>query len=57
MALPFPDGVFDRTLSLLVLHFVPDAEKAVWEMSRVVRPGGVWPLRCGIILAGCLRCG
>jgi ubiquinone/menaquinone biosynthesis C-methylase UbiE len=41
MALPFPDGVFDRALSLLVLHFVPDAEKAVSEMGRVVRPGGV----------------
>ena len=23
-ALPFPDGLFDRTLSLLVLNFVPD---------------------------------
>ncbi|HET7714702.1 MAG TPA: class I SAM-dependent methyltransferase [Bauldia sp.] len=41
MALPFPDGIFDRALSLLVLHFVPDAEKAVSEMRRVVRPGGV----------------
>lgn len=40
-ALPFPDGGFDRALSLLVLHFVPDAAKAVSEMRRVVRPGGV----------------
>ena len=40
-ALPFPDGRFDRALSLLVLHFVPDAGKAVAEMRRVVRPGGV----------------
>ena len=40
-ALPFPDGSFDRALSLLVLHFVPEAEKAVAEMRRVVRPGGV----------------
>ncbi|MFE0753012.1 class I SAM-dependent methyltransferase [Inquilinus sp. NPDC058860] len=40
-ALPFPDGSFDRALSLLVLHFVPDAAKAVSEMRRVVRPGGV----------------
>ena len=40
-ALPFPDGYFDRALALLVLHFVPNAEKAVAEMRRVVRPGGV----------------
>lgn len=40
-AIPFPDGRFDRALSLLVLHFVPEADKAVAEMRRVVRPGGV----------------
>ncbi|RWM04685.1 MAG: class I SAM-dependent methyltransferase [Mesorhizobium sp.] len=40
-ALPFADGAFDRALALLVLHFVPDAGKAVAEMRRVVRPGGV----------------
>ena len=40
-ALPFGDGVFDRALALLVLHFVPEAGKAVAEMRRVVRPGGV----------------
>jgi ubiquinone/menaquinone biosynthesis C-methylase UbiE len=40
-AIPFPDGQFDRALSLLVLHFVPDADKAAAEMRRVVRPGGV----------------
>lgn len=40
-ALPFEDGAFDRALALLVLHFVPDAPKAVAEMRRVVRPGGV----------------
>ena len=39
-ALPFEDGAFDRALALLVLHFVPDAAKAVAEMRRVVRPGG-----------------
>jgi ubiquinone/menaquinone biosynthesis C-methylase UbiE len=38
--LPFEDGSFDRALSLLVLHFVPEAGKAVSEMRRVVRPGG-----------------
>jgi ubiquinone/menaquinone biosynthesis C-methylase UbiE len=40
-ALPFEDGVFDRSLALLVLHFVPEAGKAVAEMRRVVRQGGV----------------
>jgi ubiquinone/menaquinone biosynthesis C-methylase UbiE len=40
-ALPFLDGHFDRALALLVLHFVPEADKAVAEMRRVVRPGGV----------------
>ena len=40
-ALPFEDGAFDRALALLVLHFVPEAGKAVAEMRRVVRPGGV----------------
>lgn len=40
-ALPFEDGGFDRALSLLVLHFVSDPDKAISEMRRVVRPGGV----------------
>lgn len=40
-AIPFEDGRFDRALSLLVLHFVPEADKAVTEMRRVVRSGGV----------------
>jgi ubiquinone/menaquinone biosynthesis C-methylase UbiE len=39
-ALPFADASFDRALCLLVLHFVPEAGKAVAEMARVVRPGG-----------------
>ncbi|MDM0015678.1 class I SAM-dependent methyltransferase [Variovorax sp. J22P168] len=53
-ALPFADGSFDRVLSLLVLHFVPAAERAVAEMRRVVRPGGmvaatVWDARGGFV--------
>ncbi|MCQ1776541.1 class I SAM-dependent methyltransferase [Neorhizobium galegae] len=40
-ALPFEDGYFDRAMALLVLHFVPEADKALAEMRRVVRPGGV----------------
>lgn len=40
-ALPYPDSAFDRAYSSLVLHFLPDAARAVVEMLRVVRPGGV----------------
>ncbi|MBR1092347.1 methyltransferase domain-containing protein [Bradyrhizobium manausense] len=40
-ALPFGENQFDRALSMLVLHFVSDPRKAVAEMFRVVRPGGV----------------
>jgi ubiquinone/menaquinone biosynthesis C-methylase UbiE len=40
-ALPYAGASFDRTLSLLVLHFVPNAERAVGEMKRVTRPGGL----------------
>ncbi len=39
-ALQVGDGRFDRALALLVLHFVPEAERAIAEMRRVVRPGG-----------------
>ena len=52
-ALTFPTGYFDRALSMLVLHFVSDAERAAAEMRRVVRPGGigaaaVWDLYGGM---------
>lgn len=36
----FPDATFDRTLSLLVVNFIPDAPRAVDEMVRVTRRGG-----------------
>ena len=38
--LRFLDGSFDRTLSLLMLNFIPDPAKALDEMTRVTRPGG-----------------
>jgi SAM-dependent methyltransferase len=38
--LRFADGSFDRTLSLLVLNFIPDRGRALKEMIRVTRPGG-----------------
>jgi SAM-dependent methyltransferase len=39
--LPFDNGAFDRTLSLLAINFVPDPQKTVTEMTRVTRRGGV----------------
>jgi ubiquinone/menaquinone biosynthesis C-methylase UbiE len=39
--LPFEAASFDGALALLVLHFIPDTGKAVAEMRRVVRQGGV----------------
>jgi SAM-dependent methyltransferase len=55
-ALPFPDGAFDRAFSLLVLQFIPESERAVAEMRRVVRPGGrvtaaVWDSFSGLPFA------
>lgn len=52
--LDFSDRSFDRVLSLLVLHFVPDTEKAVSEMRRVAKPGAVvgatvWDARGGFV--------
>ncbi len=41
LALPFSDDAFDRTLSMLVLNFVPDPAAALQQMIRVTRPGGV----------------
>jgi SAM-dependent methyltransferase len=39
--LRFADETFDRTLSLLNLNFIPDPDKALNEMIRVTRPGGI----------------
>src|SRR5262249_7282311 len=53
-ALRFADRSFDRVLSLLVLHFVPQTERAVAELRRVARPGAtvaaaVWDVRGGFV--------
>jgi ubiquinone/menaquinone biosynthesis C-methylase UbiE len=53
-ALQFQSQSFDRVLSLLVLHFVPQPEKAIAEMLRVAKPGSiagaaVWDARGGFV--------
>jgi len=39
--LPFPDASFDVTCSFKVLAHVPDIGRALSEMVRVTRPGGI----------------
>jgi ubiquinone/menaquinone biosynthesis C-methylase UbiE len=40
MSLPFESGSFDIATMALVIFFVPEPEKGVAEMTRVVKPGG-----------------
>ena len=39
--LPWPDASFDLVISLEALEFFPRPRRALAEMSRVLRPGGV----------------
>ncbi len=39
-SIPFEDGSFDVAVSGLVLNFIPDREKAIFEMRRIVRRAG-----------------
>lgn len=53
-AMTFADRSFDRVLSMLVLHFVPQPSRAIAEMSRVAKAGSVvaacvWDVRGGLI--------
>lgn len=57
LSLPFRDGSFDLVASYLVFEFVPDPQRGLEEMARVLRRGGIlliitpnllspiWPLR------------
>lgn len=38
--LPFEDGAFSRVFSWGVIIHIPDLERAVGELARIVRPGG-----------------
>lgn len=40
-AMRFETASFDHSMSMLVLNFIPDHEKALAEMRRVTRPQGV----------------
>jgi ubiquinone/menaquinone biosynthesis C-methylase UbiE len=58
--LPFPDASFDVVASSLVLNFVPNRARAMCEMRRVARPGGliaacVWDFAAGLSPSGPLR--
>ena len=39
--LPFDDDTFDAVTCLEALEFTPDPRKVLWELVRVLRPGGV----------------
>jgi SAM-dependent methyltransferase len=39
--LNFPDAGFDAALSLLVFNFIPDPKRALLELRRVTKPGGI----------------
>ena len=38
--LPFPDGSFDCAVAAWMLFHVPDLDRALAELARVLRPGG-----------------
>jgi SAM-dependent methyltransferase len=40
LALPFPDGTFDRVIASEVLEHIPGDRTAIAELTRVLRPGG-----------------
>ena len=41
-AMPFPDNSFDSVVSCLMLHHLIDWERAIAEVARVLRPGGIF---------------
>ena len=41
MALPYGDNSFDVVIIANALHIVPDPEKVLSEIDRVLRPGGI----------------
>ena len=39
MALPFPDASFDVVIANMMLYHVPDIDRALMEIRRVLKPG------------------
>lgn len=42
--LPYPDAHFDRAVAVHVLEHLPDLPKAVAELARVLKPGGIFSI-------------
>ena len=40
-AMPFADGAFDRVIAAEVLEHIPGDQRALHEIARVLRPGGI----------------
>ena len=54
--IPYPDATFDLVVGHAVLHHIPDVEKALREVVRVLKPGGRFvfagePTRYGDVVA------
>jgi ubiquinone/menaquinone biosynthesis C-methylase UbiE len=54
--IPYPDGMFDLVVGHAVLHHIPDVERALREVLRVLKPGGRFvfagePTRYGDVVA------
>jgi SAM-dependent methyltransferase len=41
-ALPFPDATFDVVVAAWMLYHVPDLDRGLAEIARVLRPGGTF---------------
>jgi ubiquinone/menaquinone biosynthesis C-methylase UbiE len=41
LSLPFVDGAFDKAVSVTALEFIEDGRRALAELFRVTRPGGL----------------
>jgi len=40
--LPFPDSQFDKAYSTMALHHFTDIDRALGELARVLKPGGLY---------------
>jgi ubiquinone/menaquinone biosynthesis C-methylase UbiE len=49
--LPFPDGSFDAFVCIGVLSYIPDTDRALREIARVIRPSGTGVLQSQNILS------